>query len=74
MGIISSAQITREINQLKKILTVYYKHNLTEMVDDVEQRIVELESLLNGMLERGGYRRMSPGSKMHILDEDDIRG
>jgi hypothetical protein len=46
MRFLSAAQITREIDQLKKFLSVYSRHNLSEMIYDIEKRIFELEMLL----------------------------
>jgi hypothetical protein len=46
MKILSTAQIKREIDQLKQIVMVYYRHNLSDMVYDLEKRIFYLENLL----------------------------
>ncbi len=55
MRMLSPAQITREIDQLKTIVAVYYRHELFEMIDDIQKRIFELENLLHLVLDRGGY-------------------
>jgi hypothetical protein len=58
---LSAAQITREMDQLKKVISVYYRHNLFDMIEDVEKRIVELEGILLELLDRGGRREISHG-------------
>jgi hypothetical protein len=61
MRSLSAAQVSREIDQLKKIISVYYHHNLSDMIEDAEKRIVELEGILLELLDRGGLREISNG-------------
>jgi hypothetical protein len=49
------------MDQLKKVISVYYRHNLFDMIEDVEKRIVELEGTLLELLDRGGRREISHG-------------
>ncbi len=63
MRFLSVAQITREIDQLKKIITVYAQYDLFDMIEDVEKRIVELETLLHEQLERAQYGRRFPAGR-----------
>jgi hypothetical protein len=64
MRYLSAAQLTREIDQLKKIVSVYYRHDLFDMIDDLEKRIVELEGVLQELLDRGFYGKRSPAGGM----------
>ncbi len=70
MRMFSTAQINRELDQLRAFLAVYNRHDRSDMVGDLEKRIRELENLLQWTQNRRHYSRRVPVEPVEEVEDE----